>query len=263
MKLLIFAGTKNGRELAVDLAEDGHKIIVSCASYYGSQLIDKSKNIEVEYGKKSLEDLINMISNIRPDVIIDSTHPYAVEISSNLLHACASAKLPLIRYERYETIYSDIGQQFHSMKEACHYLSNKEGDILFTTGINDIPQISQGIDPRRIHVRVIPVERSINVAKNCGLMMDQVIIKKPPFTKKENVNYIRDHGIKYLVTKDGGLEGNTPEKVAAAKEMGIEIIVIKRPVIDNEYKCFERDKLKQLMMELHHNKNIQKLTNLQ
>ena len=53
---------------------------------------------------------------------------------------------------------------------------------------------------------------------------------KGPFSKELNCALIRDLGIDILVTKASGAAGGFWEKVEAARECGIELVVIHRPV---------------------------------
>ena len=50
-----------------------------------------------------------------------------------------------------------------------------------------------------------------------------------PFSREMNVAMLKSVGAKYLVTKDSGAAGGFPEKVAAAREAGVKLIVIGRP----------------------------------
>ena len=53
-----------------------------------------------------------------------------------------------------------------------------------------------------------------------------------PFSKEMNAATIRQYGIRFLVSKDGGEAGGFAEKAAAAGETGAELIVIRRPEED-------------------------------
>jgi precorrin-6A/cobalt-precorrin-6A reductase len=88
----------------------------------------------------------------------------------------------------------------------------------------------------RIHIRVLPVKRSLDMLKEAGVPMNQVITEHPPFHEEDNVNHIKQWNIKYMVTKDSGREGNTLEKLRASKQMGIPLLVIDRPNIPYEIK---------------------------
>ena len=50
-----------------------------------------------------------------------------------------------------------------------------------------------------------------------------------PFSKEMNIEIIKKYDIDMLVTKDSGKVGGTIEKLEAAKEMGIPVIIISRP----------------------------------
>jgi precorrin-6x reductase len=47
-----------------------------------------------------------------------------------------------------------------------------------------------------------------------------------------NAATIRQYKIRWLVTKDGGVPGGFPEKLAAARETGAELVVLRRPEED-------------------------------
>ena len=50
-----------------------------------------------------------------------------------------------------------------------------------------------------------------------------------PFSREMNAALIRQFEIRFVVTKDGGGPGGFPEKAAAAKETGAQLIVLRRP----------------------------------
>lgn len=243
MTIFIFAGTKNGRELVDKLALYDCKILVSSMSDHGDKLITKGEKVSTFYGKKSMEEISQIIINHHVDRVIDSTHPYAKEISSNLIKACEKTQTKLIRYERPSSIEKSVGIHFQSMAQVCEHLSLNEGNVLFTTGINEIPEVVKHLDEERIYVRIIPIKSSIDKAISCKLNMNQVIQKNPPFDYQENVKHIRDHKIKYLVTKDSGLEGMTEAKIKAALANDVEVLVIDRPDIKYEHVFFSQEAL--------------------
>jgi len=229
MRILIFAGTKNGRELVERLNEDGHDLWVSSMSAYGDSLLPKGKRIRTTFGKKKIEEIQEIIRQEKIHVVIDSTHPYAVVITENIRLSCTRQKIPYLRYGRQPTISKKVGRHFASMEEVYSYLSKKTGNILFTTGVNEVPNMVRHLDRKRIYVRVLPVASSLEQIRNNRLDLEQVIQKKPPFSLEENIQHIQKFKAKYLVTKDSGEAGNTKEKIEAVEAMGIELLVIDRP----------------------------------
>ncbi len=231
MRLLIFAGTKNGRELITDLIED-HIIIASSMSDYGNSLLPNGDNIIKIVGKKSSKDIEDIISSERIDLVIDCTHPYAKEISLNILEASKITGVKTIRFERQSTVSKNLGIHFCSMEDSCRYLNSKAGNILFTTGVNEVLNMVKMVDKRRIYVRVLSVQSSLNKIEESGIDSTHVVLKNPPFTLEENLKHIKEFNIKYLVTKDSGSEGNIHEKIEAVITSGIELLIIDRPVIE-------------------------------
>ena len=55
-----------------------------------------------------------------------------------------------------------------------------------------------------------------------------------PFSRELNVALLREFGIGVLVTKASGVAGGFWEKVEAARECGVELVVIHRPVNEEE-----------------------------
>jgi precorrin-6A/cobalt-precorrin-6A reductase len=52
-----------------------------------------------------------------------------------------------------------------------------------------------------------------------------------PFTKEFDKALFQHFGVTLLITKESGKVGFVDEKIAAAQELGIETIVIRRPTI--------------------------------
>ncbi len=247
MRVMIFAGTRKGRELAMDLADLGHDVTVSSLTEHGRNMVGHHPNLTSIFGKLDEADIMNLLEEKKIDVIIDSTHPYAVEISNHLLTINHKTGKRLVRFERQSSIESEVGIHFPSMKKACDYLRGKEGPVLFTTGVNQVGLILSILPMERVYVRVLPVKRSVAMIEDSGLSDHQVIFQHPPFDKEANIHQIRTYGVKYLVTKDSGADGNTEEKVKACEETGVQLVVIDRPRLPFEEVYYERSLLIQAL----------------
>ncbi len=241
MNLLLFAGTKNGRELALTLAEAGHDVHVSSASAYGDSLLTTHERMTSSYGKLDIETIGALTLEHKVQCIIDSTHPYAVEISKNLLIVTKAMGIMLLRYERKKAVPEEEGLHFSSMSSACQYLDQHQGQVLFTTGVNELHNIVRWMDRERVFVRILPIEASMRLARESGIDQTHVIAMNPPFTLKQNLAHIKAFEVKYLVTKDSGREGNIDEKIEAVKQMGIELVVVDRPEIAFHHVCYTEE----------------------
>ncbi len=97
--ILLAGGTKDSRIIAEKLLGDNHKVIVTTATEYGGQLIS-NLDLEVRVAKLDLEGLENLANEMGVSQIVDATHPYAIEISNNLLKLSTILAVPYYRYER-------------------------------------------------------------------------------------------------------------------------------------------------------------------
>ncbi len=104
-------------------------------------------------------------------------------------------------------------------------------NILLTTGAREAacfaPLLKTG--DMNVFIRVLPVASSFELCTGAGFSSDRILSGWGPYTTQENVRVMRTHSIDTLVTKDGGIEGGYPEKLAAACLCGAQVIVIQRP----------------------------------
>ena len=77
------------------------------------------------------------LAYIKPDIVIDATHPYAKEVTKNLKSACEVMQVPYLRLVRgSEETKESICVE--NMDEAIKYLEKTEGNILVTTGSKEL-----------------------------------------------------------------------------------------------------------------------------
>ena len=70
----------------------------------------------------------------------------------------------------------------------------------------------------------------VQKAVDLGLGYKQILALQGPFSKALNLAMIKQYKIDIMVTKESGLEGGVEEKALAAREAGIELVVIRRPI---------------------------------
>ena len=63
----------------------------------------------------------------------------------------------------------------------------------------------------------------------CGIPAGHLIAMQGPFTQELNVDILLQTGAKAVLTKESGKLGGFDEKVAAAREVGIPIVVVRNP----------------------------------
>ena len=227
---LVFAGTKLGREVVQQLLIRGEKVIVSTATEYGASLYEPHENLMINSQKMNEEEMLIFIQDKDIDEIIDTTHPYAVNVTENIIKCANKLQIPYRVIERDSFIEKRGAEELtlvSSYEEACNLLLEKEGNILLAIGSNNI-QFFQDIPRDRIFIRVLPTAKVLEKCENLGFTPKNIIAMQGPFSYELNSALFHDYQIKYLVTKDSGSSGGVEEKVQSALDMGVEVIMIPR-----------------------------------
>jgi len=82
MKIVIFGGTSEGRELSHALAKAGAQVTVSVVSEVGAEEQGAANGVKIEVGPKEEDEIRAMIADA--DLVVDATHPYAVIVTDNI-----------------------------------------------------------------------------------------------------------------------------------------------------------------------------------
>lgn len=281
--IMLFAGTTEGRKICEYLAgnkdvnyithvyvttEYGKELIIEFTAYEDS--IDISDRLHIHVGKLDEDGILAELERIRPDIVIDATHPYARVVTHNIKDACNKCKVDYIRVLREESALpvecengSEIDNNYNecnilnennqcsvntdlninisewpvyaeSMKEVVALLNSSDyadKNILFTTGSKNIPEYINIINyKQRVYLRLLPDPNMIKKAIDAGLLPAHLIGMQGPFSTEMNIALIRQFDIGVLVTKESGNSGGYNEKLMAGKQTGISVVVIKRPV---------------------------------
>ncbi|MBO4360539.1 MAG: precorrin-6A reductase [Eubacteriaceae bacterium] len=232
--IAVFSGTSDGRLIAKMISElirkekADSKLSVTeyVATDYGRDLADSDAGVTVKSGRLDASAMKEEFKDAF--LVIDATHPYAVEVTKNIREACEEAGVRYLRLMRDETLCEE-GVVMVSDTEACaEYLKSREGNVLLTTGSKELMKYKDsGVE--RLYARVLPLESSITSARDAGIPVKNIIGMQGPFTDDFNQALIRFYHIDIMVTKDSGTEGGFDDKLRAARECGVECVVIRRP----------------------------------
>lgn len=230
MRVFVFGGTTEGREVACRLAEAGYDVTLSVATPLGAEeLAVRSAGehgIEVSVGKIEHADMVRTLAAC--DACVDATHPYALHITEHVRAACAEARCPLWRLLRGGEAPQDGCFYVDGIESAARFLASKDGNVLLTTGAKKLaPFAALGVE--RVFARVLPLASSLEACEEAGIPHRNIIAMQGPFSAELNEALMRQFDIVWMVTKDGGVAGGFPEKIAAARAVGAGCIVIKRP----------------------------------
>ena len=232
-KPLIFSGTTEGRRLSEKLTASGTAHIVCVATEYGELVMEPSGFADVRRGRMTALEMYDLMKS-EADIVFDATHPYAADVSHNILTACLAADRKYVRILRdtdSELFPEDADIRMFDNSAACaDALAATEGNILLTTGSKElgIYTADEGIR-RRLYARVLPSRESISLCEEAGLSGKHIIAMQGPFSMETDLALIKQFGIRTLVTKSSGSAGGAPEKIRAAAEAGIPVYMIGRP----------------------------------
>lgn len=228
MNILIFSGTGEGRDLSKRLAGAGHKVTVCVLTEYGKEEQGECEGVTVLAGKKPPEEIVKLLSGM--DLCIDATHPFATHIRESIRTSCEETGTRRIRLVREESSLEgfDNAVLVDSAEQAVEWLKDKEGSIMLTTGAKDLPVYAK-LGSDRLYPRVLPFSSSLDACESAGIPRKHIMAMQGPFTEELNVALMRQFSISYMVTKDSGKEGGFDDKLAAAKEAGAVLVVIRRP----------------------------------
>ena len=225
MRAVVFSGTTEGRAFSKQLGALGADVLVSVATDLGAEEQGSAPGVTVRAGRLEPEEMTALLQGA--DLCIDATHPYAVEVTKNLQGACHRLGVPLRRLLRPESSREGC-VQVASCAQAAAFLADKPGNILLTTGAKELAAFAS-LPLERLYPRILPVVESISACQKIGVSTRNIIAMHGPFTQKLNEAMLEQFQIRYLVTKDGGSAGGFLEKVRAAQDAGVELVVIRRP----------------------------------
>ncbi len=227
MKILIFGGTTEGRELAAWCEKSGIAADVSVTTGYGARLLGQGELINVFTGRLDCGEMQTLINAGSYAAVVDATHPYASEATANIKEACAATGT---RYLRLSRESCEVKGTAVGSAEALTELLNSTDKVIFSTlGSKELPMLAKVRDKQRVWLRVLPAEGIAEKCAEYGFDPLHVIACKPPYTLSDNKRHLMRSGAGVLVTKESGSTGGYPEKTAAAEELGIEIITLTRP----------------------------------
>jgi len=228
----VFSGTGDGNALAAELSRLGYRLIVSTASDYGAELASVAlPGVEVRSGRQGVAARRSQLQQSGAVAIIDATHPFATEISSQLTQLSVELNVPYIRYERPAVALPSFAQQAPDMPAAAQMAIELGRRIFVATGIKDLDAfVTQSeAEHREWFLRITPDSGSLELALKAGIPRSHICAMQGPFSTDFNLALWSAWRVDCVVTKDSGEAGGFHSKAEAADKLGIPLIVVRRP----------------------------------
>lgn len=230
-RVLLLSGTSEGPVLARALLDEGFEVLTTVTTEEAREnLFGGMKNgLKVEVRGFTEDSLSDFLERGGADVVLDATHPFAVRITQTAHSVCGRLKVPYIRYERADwnapegTLFAD------TFPEAAKILPSLGSRIMLTIGSRQLKHFVHLHGCLELFARILPNPRSLEQARKAGFTADRLLCLRPPFSRETNKKIFQQYKTEVMVTKASGPQGGVIEKVMAARELGIQVLMIRRP----------------------------------
>jgi precorrin-6A/cobalt-precorrin-6A reductase len=230
-RILLLSGTSEGPPLARALVDAGFEVRATVTrpeareSLFGAL----TQQILVEARGFTEDSLTEFLASGSADLVLDATHPFAVRITRIAHAVCQRLGTPFVRYERPEWEPPAGTCLVDSFAAAATALPAFGSRVLLTIGVKQLKHFAHLHDRLTLFARLLPSVVSLEQALASGFPPERLLCLRPPFSREFNCALLREYRIDVLVTKASGREGGVEDKVLAAGDLGIPVVMIRRP----------------------------------
>jgi precorrin-6A/cobalt-precorrin-6A reductase len=224
-RILILGGTTEARRLAERLA--GRHDLAVTLSLAGRTANPVAQPVPVRIGGFGGADgLAAHLAAERIDALIDATHPYAAIISANAARAAAAAGVPLLALRRpaWVAVAGDRWIEVDDTNAAVQALGDVPRRVFLALGRNEVAAFVAAPQHFYLVRSVDPVEPPLRVPHA------RYVTGRGPFGQADDRALLVTHGIDMVVSKNSGGDA-TYGKVAAARALGVAVIMLRRPAL--------------------------------
>lgn len=205
--VIIFGGTTEGRLLAEACAEQGIQAVVCVVSDYGKQMLPESPFLTISRRAMMEEEMVSLIHDEAPQVVLDATHPYAAVVTDHVIGACKSAGVKYVRISREETVGFADGGSYQEIDRGLDRRIDRGLDRRIVQGVNR--RIDQGVNRR--------IDPGVNRRIDQGLDLGQQVhpgLNQPIVEETAQVHWVEtvEAAVEYLAAVSGTVLVTTGSK---------------------------------------------------
>ncbi|MCR3955534.1 MAG: precorrin-6A reductase [Gudongella sp.] len=220
----VIGGTSEAREF-INLFENREILIVTVATEDGRRILSEGNILT---GRLDYHDMVSFIRENTIRVLVDLSHPYAVEVSNNAEMAAAAEGIPYLGFSRSKTEWVKEAIYLDSFDSCMDKVREMEGTFFFTTGVKTLPDFERIRGNNRFVHRIIPSQESLGICTENNVSLEDTVALLGPFSRELNTALFKEYSVDYVVMKDSGTRGGTMEKLLACRDLGIVPLVIGR-----------------------------------
>ena len=222
MRVLILGGTTEASELARRLAADTR--FETTLSLAGRTLRPRTQPVRTRTGGFGGPDgLAAWLRQEAMEAVVDATHPYADQISSNAVAACGRLAIPLATILRpaWQPLPGDNWLTVANAQAAAEALGSPPRRVFLSLGRLELGAFA-GCPQHHYIARTIEPPQDVVLPRDIRLIFD-----RGPFDEPAETALLTDERIDVVVSKNSG-GAATYAKIAATRKLGIPVVMIAR-----------------------------------
>jgi precorrin-6A/cobalt-precorrin-6A reductase len=156
--------------------------------------------------------------------LIDATHPYAPTISEHALSAALESHIPMLALRRpaWTAVEGDRWIEVKDAADAVAVLGPQPRNVFLALGRQELAAFASAPQHHYLIRSVDPVEPPLQVPHA------RYIQERGPFDEAAELTLLRGNAIDGVVAKNSGGQA-TYGKIAAARTLGIPVMLLRRP----------------------------------
>jgi precorrin-6A/cobalt-precorrin-6A reductase len=235
MRVLILGGSREATLLAQRLSRDVTiKSVLSLAGRTEKPLLPPIPFRIGGFG--GADGLCDYLAAERIDAVIDATHPFAVGISENARIACRRARVALMAFTRpaWEQQAGDRWIVVDDVDAGVAAIGDRPRRIFLSHGALQLSAFARS--PQHTYL-VRAIDRPADIM---ALPRHRLVLARGPFARDAEIALMREERIDIVVSKNSG-GSSTYAKIEAARELGIAVVMLRRPPTDDATALFDLD----------------------
>jgi precorrin-6A/cobalt-precorrin-6A reductase len=223
-RILLLGGTTEANLMAQAIAKAG---LAGVYSYAGRTEAPMGQPIHMRVGGfGGVEGLRAYLEAEGISHVIDATHPFAAQMSTNAVVACEATDTPLIALERAPWTPGEGDRWTHvpDIEAAVAALDGPSRRVFLAIG-------RQHIDAFAAQPQHAYLLRLVDAPTGpLPLPQAEVVVARGPFDLASDTALMQAHRTEVIVAKNAGGKGAVA-KIAAARALGLPVVMIDRPVL--------------------------------
>jgi precorrin-6A/cobalt-precorrin-6A reductase len=222
-RILILGGTTEARALGERLAKRGGLGVTLSLAGRTAAPVPHAVPVRIG-GFGGATGLADYLVAEHVDALIDATHPYATIISENAIAAARQTAVPFMMLRRppWAAVAGDRWIEANDAKAAVSAIGQERRSVFVALGRNELKPLAGAPQHRYLVRSVDPVDPPL------PLPQVTYVTARGPFSEADDRALMAAHAIEVVIAKNSG-GGAAYGKIAAARTLGIEVIMLRRP----------------------------------